>query len=297
MRPALLLLVAAAAAAVLTASGRPAASADEADVSFEADVLYAKAGGEDLQLDVAWPAKAKAPVPGIVVFHGGGWTMGNRKSEDDFCRTLAAAGYAAATATYRFAPKHPWPAQIEDAKAAVRFLRREGAKWKIDPDRIGAVGFSSGAHLSLMLGTTGPADKLEGKAAADAPSSAVQAVVSWYAPTDLTADDFNQAAKGFIAGLFSHGGDSPKARRAASPVSYVDSADAPMLLLHGTKDEGVPMSQAIKMADAMTAAGARGDVRLLVGAPHAWLGEYYTQATAETLRWFDRHLLRESKAR
>ena len=175
------------------------------EIAFEADVLYAQPDGEELRLDVAWPAKATAPAPGVVVLHGGGWTMGDRKSLDGLIRKFAAAGRPAATVSYRFAPKHPWPAQIEDAKAAVRFLRRNAAKYGMDPERMGAIGFSAGAHLAMMLGVTGPADGLEGSPAADDPSSRVQAVVSWFGPTDLTATDFPDMVKPLLDGLLGHG--------------------------------------------------------------------------------------------
>ena len=115
-----------------------------ADVEFSRDVVYGKAGGQDLKLDLARPKKADHALPCILVIHGGGWGAGNKEQHDDITWLLARRGYVAATVGYRLAPAHPFPAQVEDVKCAVRFLRANAGKYGIDPDRFGAVGFSAG---------------------------------------------------------------------------------------------------------------------------------------------------------
>src|SRR5947208_436433 len=150
------------------------------DVEFTKDVVYGKGGGQDLKLDLSRPSHADGKRPCILVFHGGGWAAGNKDQHDDVTWTLAERGYVSATVGYRFAPDHRFPAQVEDAKCAVRFLRAHADKYGIDSERIGAVGFSAGAHLSMMLGATRKEDGLEGNGGWPDQSSKVQAVVSFF---------------------------------------------------------------------------------------------------------------------
>src|SRR4051812_19922357 len=128
------------------------AASPPANVDFQPDITYATVDGEELKLDLARPKDAKGALPCVLVIHGGGWAAGNRKSHDNITWELASRGYVAATVSYRFAPKYPFPAQIQDVKAAVRFLRGNAEKYDVDPAKVGAVGFSAGAHLSMLLG-------------------------------------------------------------------------------------------------------------------------------------------------
>src|SRR5262249_59047966 len=117
------------------------------------------------------------PVPVVVGLHGGGWRMGKRQDLAKLTELLAAQGFAAARVSYRLAPQHQFPAQIEDCKAAVRWLRANAKKYKLNPDRVGAVGFSAGAHLACLLGTADQSAGLEGNGGNPEQSSRVQAVV------------------------------------------------------------------------------------------------------------------------
>src|SRR5262245_48490175 len=110
----------------------------EAEVVIEKNIVYAKSGGEDLALDLAVPREG-GPFPVIVSLHGGGWRAGSRQDLSNLIALLASKGFAAATVTYRFAPKHKFPAQIEDCKAAVRWLRAHADKYRLNVDRFGAV--------------------------------------------------------------------------------------------------------------------------------------------------------------
>lgn len=289
-RPVWLLLPALALAGVLGAPWLAPVplTAEERPVEVLPDLVYASPGGKDLRLDLARPRGAAGVRPAVVVIHGGGWAAGSRKAHSDLIRLLAQRGYVAATVQYRFAPLHPWPAQIEDVKAAVRWLRRHADEHGIDPAQVGAIGFSAGAHLAMMLGATDPRDGLEGPAEAGAPSSKVQAVVSWFGPTDLGSSDYPEAARRLIQALL--GPRSSDAQGGASPVHYLDRGDAPMLLLHGTKDRVVPVSQATRMSEALTRAGVAGEVRLLLGADHGWDGPLLAETVEDSIRWFERHL-------
>src|SRR5262245_48121154 len=126
-------------------------TAAAAEVRVREGITYATHGGEDLQLDLALP-DGEGPFPAILFIHGGGWAGGNRNAFGPAIRDLAQRGFVAATASYRFAPRHPWPAQIDDVRAALHWLRAHAAEFAIDRYRIGAAGASAGGHLSLLLG-------------------------------------------------------------------------------------------------------------------------------------------------
>ena len=260
-------------------------------MKYETDVEYGKAGDVSLQMDIAQPEKADGLRPCVVVIHGGGWRGGDRHAHTSICFQLAQRGYVAATISYRFAPAHTFPAQIEDAKCAVRFLRANAEKYQIDKERIGAIGASAGAHLSMLLGVMDEEDGLEGTGGSADESSKVQAVVSFFGPTDLAGDDTPEVTKGIIKD-FLGGTAKEKADvyRQASPLIYVTSGDAPILLLQGTKDPLVPHSQAYKMADAMTEKRIPGRVIVYVGGAHGWGGKDLAHSLEEGYEFFDEHL-------
>jgi acetyl esterase/lipase len=266
------------------------------DILFERDLVYGTGGGEELKLNLGRPKELSGPTPCVVVIHGGGWAAGNKNGHDAQVTELAKKGYVAATVGYRFAPKHVFPAQVEDVKCAVRFLRANAEKYGIDRDRIGAVGFSAGAHLSMMLGTMDKEDGLEGEGGNPGQPSKVNAVVSWFGPTDLTASDWPEVT-GKILEKFIGGSKTEKADayKKASPLTYVNAGDAPMLLIQGTKDRLVPWTQATSMADALTKSGVYGRVDLIVGADHGWGGAELQRTADETWAFFDQFLRGKKK--
>ena len=125
-----------------------------ADVDFTPDVIYGKGGGEDLKLDIVRPAGDAKRLPCIVFIHGGAWRAGSRAAHHDDIRRMAGLGFVAATVDYRLAPAHPFPAQVQDVKCAIRFLRGHAGQYGLDPDQIAVWGISAGGHLALMLGVT-----------------------------------------------------------------------------------------------------------------------------------------------
>jgi acetyl esterase/lipase len=264
-------------------------------VTFEKDVVYGKGADLELKLNVARPKDAAGPLPCVVVIHGGGWAAGSKEGHNPQVLDLAKRGYVSATVGYRFAPKHLFPAQVEDVKCAVRFLRANAEKYGIDRDRIGAVGFSAGAHLSMMLGAMGKEDGLEGEGGcADQPSQ-VNAVVAFFGPTDFSLE-YPEASRNIVKNFL--GGtreEKAEAYRKASPITYVSKGDAPMLLIQGTKDALVPHQQATVMADALTAAGVPGRVELLLGLGHGWPQPELGRTWDISVAWFDRHLKKAAK--
>jgi acetyl esterase/lipase len=184
---------------------------------------------------------------------------------------FAQRGYVAATVSYRLIPVARFPSQVEDVKCAIRYLRAHAEEHHLDPNKIGAVGFSAGGHLVMMLGVMDKADGLEGNGGHADQSSKVNAVVAFFGPTELGADDLPAISAGLVNDfLDSTEEENPAARKTASPITYVDKSDAPLLIYQGTKDPLVPHTQAFLMADAMTKAGMNGRIELLIGAAHGW---------------------------
>jgi acetyl esterase/lipase len=260
-------------------------------VELEQDIVYTKAGDAELKLDLTRPGGGEGPFPAVVVIHGGAWRAGNKADVRGISAEFARRGYVAVGPQYRFCPKDTFPAQVHDVKAAVRWIKSNAKKYRVDPERVGAMGFSAGGHLALMLGLTSPSDGLEGDVQAGAPDSRVRAVVNYFGPSDLAASDIPDICKPWVRDFL--GGtptDKPAAAAQASPLTFVSKDDAPVLTFQGTKDALVPYNQAIKLADAMSAKGVAGRVELLVGADHGWTGPELERTVDETFRFFNKNL-------
>jgi acetyl esterase/lipase len=231
------------------------------------------------------------PYPAVLVIHGGAWHEGGREENHRYLLELARRGYVAASPQYRFCPRDTFPAQLLDVKAAVRFLRSNAKGLKVNPERIGALGFSAGGHLALLLGLTGPADGFDGAESKGVPSARVDAVVDFYGPADLSARDFNDDAKAFVACLTgAPAAEKPELAAKASPVTYIGSGDAPVLAFHGAKDDLVPPSQAFALMQKLSAAGVPGRVEFVLGAGHGFSGADWERAWKEALEFLDAHL-------
>jgi acetyl esterase/lipase len=256
-------------------------------------------GARPLELDLHLPPAGSAPPPVVVFLHGGGWRLGSRHSAGPAYRDadpspfarLARAGVAVASADYRLSGEATWPAQLHDAKAAVRWLRARAGELGVDGDRVAAWGESAGGHLAALLGLTGDDAALEGDVGVTGPSSAVGAVVTWYAPTDLRAVATDLGADPLDPGtreaqlLGAPVPEVPEAAAQASPVTHVSPAAPPFLLLHGAADRFVPCVQGERLYDALLEAGVEVELDVLADADHMWLGspEAATQALDRTV--------------
>lgn len=279
---------------VHTAPAQDAATTPATIVGILPDIVYGTGDGVELKLDLARPITDKlvgpAGAPCIVVIHGGAWRMGDKAGHHGEILRFADEGFVSATIQYRFAPRYKFPAQVEDVKCAIRFLRAHASDYGIDPDRIGAVGFSAGAHLSMMLATL-DADEFAGTGGWPDQSSKVQAAVSFYGPTLFTADDMPPRTEPLVLDFLGGTMDEVlEAYKNASPVTHVDAGDPPMLLFQGTDDPLVPFTQAFAMTSAMTQHGVPGRVELLVGAGHGWGGAERERSYEQTLEFFLRSL-------
>ncbi len=255
------------------------------DITIQENVLYRTVGDTDLHLDIAWPTlrSGRSGRPAILFIHGGGWQAGTRQAQSRLVRAAARRGYVAATVTYRLAPQFTWPAQWEDVRAALIWLRENASTYGIDPERIGAAGHSAGGHLSLMLGGfPNGAEHAEAR---------VQAVVNFFGPTDLAAANYGERARGIITTFIGGPVDAKQAEHAAaSPLTLVTPGDAPTLTFHGTTDGIVPVEQAYVLHEAFAAARVPNELNILAGRGHGWRGMERRRTTHETFRFFDAYL-------
>ena len=238
-----------------------------AGVQSELDIAYAdESPAQKLDLYLP-PGKANAPRPAIVVVHGGGWRGGDKQRGQwvGVPAQYASDGYVALSVNYRLTGEAPWPAQIEDVKAAVRWLRAHAKKYGVDVDRIGAYGNSAGAHLVSLLGLVKQSDGLEGSGPHQAHSSMVQAVCASATPTDFLNWREPGAVPERLGRTFLAGpSDTLRDRaRQASPITYARGDAPPFLLIHGTADRTVPISQSGRFAKALREAGAK-QVRYMI---------------------------------
>lgn len=277
----------------MTSSLRAQAPAQVPDtVIVEKGIEYANPDDQHLQLNLARPKTGDGPFPAIVCIHGGGFRAGKRESYDGLIVRLAEQGYVAITVTYRLAPKYQFPAAVHDTKAAVRWLRANAAKYKIDPSRIGTTGGSAGGHLAQFLGVTAGLKEFEGDGGNPAESSAVACVVNVYGPSDFTKSYGKSVDAAEVLPLFL-GGNLEKARKLhlkASPLYWVTPVAAPTLCIHGTLDKYVAHEQAVWLVDKMNAAGAEAELLTLEGAGHGFKGKDAETADKALMAYFNKRL-------
>ena len=245
-------------AAFVGIAGWKGVRAGEFDVHY--GEIYAKRKSGPLRADIYVP-QGEGPFPGVLVIHGGAWYIGTRAQLSGIAQRLALNGMTAMAISYRLAPRDKFPAQIEDCKTAVRWMRSGGEKWRIDPERIGAFGYSAGAQLAALLGTTDPEDGLEGHPATFGTSTRLQAVVGGGTPTDfrhLPLD--NRMLSFWLGGTRRERGEQ---YRLASPRAFVTPDDPPMFFFHGENDRLVPLQSSKAMCQSLTDAGVPNEFYLV----------------------------------
>jgi len=247
-------------------------------ISTELAILYREVDGKELRLDAHIP-QGDGPFPTLLLYHGGGYRAGDRSAVTDRCIFYASQGFGCFTASYRLAPDDKFPAQIHDAKAAIRWIRDHASRFNIDPDRLGIMGFSAGGHLAALAGVTNENDGLEGPDAPYSISTSVQAVVSYFAPMDMreVAKHTHEELPAILHDSFGGGPDEcPEAYRQASPIAYVAPDVPPFLFVHGTEDPLVPFGQSVMMAEKLRKAGVFAEVIGIEGGGHGalpWEGD------------------------
>jgi triacylglycerol lipase len=305
------------------AAAQPVLAADEAPIDRVRGAVYSSPGGEKLKADLYQPQGA-GPFPAILVVHGGAWRSGNRAQLAWAAQIMARRGYVAVAIEYRHAPKAPFPAQIEDCQAAVAWMRDNAKQFRIDPQHIGAYGYSAGGHLVALLGVLDDAPFAEiikpasakttpektvtdktvtdkpaaEKPAADKPAGAepkkpsrtstrVQAVVAGGAPVNFQWIPKDAEYLAFWLG--GTRGQKPDIYRQASPTSYISADDPPMFFYHGSSDVLVPPLSPQAMVALLKAAKVPADMHLVDKAGHIQ-AMFDSKALDASLDFFDRNL-------
>lgn len=270
-------------------------------VTVTRDLAYTASSNKAQRLDLYLPAQSPKPWPLVVWIHGGAWQAGNKS--DNGALGLTARGYAVASVEYRFSQEAAFPAQIEDCKAAIRWLRAKAGDYGYDAERIGVWGNSAGGHLVCLLGTSGDVPAFDTGGNTNQ-SSRVQAVCNFYGPTDLLRfaktpgyerGDKPDAPEGRLVGGTVN--SKPEVAKAASPVTYVSADDPPFLHYHGTKDPLVPADQAIALDEALRGAGVTSELHLLEGAGHGGPAFNAPEVRTNILAFFDRYIRRTAAAK
>lgn len=251
------------------------------------NIEYASPAGERLYLDLRIPDGA-GPHPVILYLHSGAWITGDRTGGPALRQ--ASRGYAVASIDYRLAPEHIWPAQIEDCKAAVRWLRANAARYNLDPNRIGVFGASAGGHLASVLGTSGGVASLEGLELGNAQfSSKVKVVVDLYGPSDLLKIEEQKLPCIPLDGnalfmppslLMGCAIQQCKEKTAtANPITYITRDDPPFLIMQGMLDCLVPYKQSVMLHEALEAGGVDSRLILVPNGDHG--GKAFDEAKYE----------------
>jgi acetyl esterase/lipase len=270
------------------------------EVVITKDIVYSHVEGEQLKLDIGRPA-GEGPFPAVVFFHGGGWQQGDKWHMHKWIRKVVPAGYVGVSVAYRFAPEYKWPSQVEDAKAAIRFLRAHANEYNINEHKISVMGESAGGYLALMVGLTSPKDSLEGKSEFGGVPSNVQAVVSFFSATDfsqprqeLSPELQQEMQKYYNKSLeevrtdFTGTADAHDPRLATmSVISYVDANDPPVLIFHGDRDPFVSVEHAAKLRDKLQAANVAHEMVIVKGGGHGWTGPAEERTTAQMMKFLD----------
>lgn len=251
-------------------------------------------------MDIYRPSQTgTGSMPAVLYVHGGGWEHGDASLggvNASIANELAQRGILVAAVNYRLAPQYLWPAQIDDVKCAVRYLRANAQRYGINPSEIGAWGGSAGGHLVSMLGTAGPNAGFDTGQYLQQ-SSSVQAVVDMFGPADLTAGGWGPGATTVVKQVFgvTPGQDNGVLAK-ASPVTYIQPSDPPFLIFHGADDALVPPSQSQELAARLQAAGDSATLVMVQNAGHSFkptggpISPSLDQIANTTAEFFTQHL-------
>jgi acetyl esterase/lipase len=255
-----------------------------AGVEMVPNVVYARPGNRNLELDLFLPRRGAGPFAAVVYIHGGGWRSGSRRQFHRYAEEMAALGFVGMTIDYRLSSEATYPAAVDDCRAAIRWLLANAAKFHVDPTRIGIVGQSAGGHLAALLG-----------AIAD-PALPIRAVAAFHPVIDLPAaaqSSPGEAGTAITQFLGVSYAGNPALWKEASPLTHVSSRSAPTLLLHGTADTTVPHAQSELMLSALKASGVAAALYSVKGATHLWFfnsNEAFQASLRQIAAFFKKHL-------
>ena len=243
-------------------------------VEIARDVVYARMGGRELALDMYWHPGADEPEPLLVWVHGGAWMSGDKTWMPPVLYLLE-NGFAMASIDYRLSQEALFPAQIEDCKAVIRWLRANAARYNLNPDWVGAWGESAGGHLSALLGTAGGVTAWDQQGGNREYSSRVQAVCDWFGPSDLLQmgvmkSGFDHNAPDAPEALLIGGPVQENKEKAsqANPITYISPETPPFFIMHGEQDDVVPIGQSELLHRALVEAGLDSTLMVIPGMGH-----------------------------
>jgi acetyl esterase/lipase len=266
-------------------------AADPDNVVIHRAVDYASIPHGKLAMDIVVP-KAPGIYPGVVLIHGGGFSSGSRDSYLPMAIRLAQNGYVAAAASYRLAPMFQFPLPLHDVKSAVRFLRANAAKYSVDAAHMGAIGVSAGATWAQFLATSRNVASLEGNGPHKDQSSAVDCAVSYYGRSDMrrSYEGSRNAAQALPQLLGGDRNAAPDAHLRASPLNWITPDSAPILAIHGTRDQNVPYEQSLFLVERLKSVGVEAELETIAEAGHGFKGADEERAFARTLDFLNRKL-------
>ncbi len=299
---ALVLALAAVACSSEASEGDGADGTTSDPTSVLTDQRYTADGSPAQVLDLWVPTDGDGPFPLVVFIHGGGWVEGDKQNVDSKRRPLLDAGFAVASIDYRFSDEARFPAAVQDAKAAIRWLRAGASRFDVDPDRIAVWGESAGAHLATMLGVTGDQATLFDDPALGEPdtSSAVQAVVDWFGPVDLLQMQQQERDDAVCPDPYDHDADDSfeskwlgaplqgdiDVAELADPITWIPSATVlpPFSIAHGDDDCVVDVGQSRLLAEALVQDGQHPQLQILPGASHSD-ARFDAELMDDTITW------------
>ena len=266
-------------------------------VSIQKDIVYETVGERKLHLDLYQSKSIKETQPLVIWIHGGGWMGGSKKLGLRKVIGLIEKGFSVASVEYRLSGEAIFPAAVTDCKAAVRFLRANAQKYKLDPKRFGAWGSSAGGHLAAFLGTSGDVKEFDVGSNLSV-SSRVQAVCDWFGPTDfLKMNDSTLSRMDHLSErspesrfLGGHIVKIPKTVKKANPVTYISKEDPPFSIVHGDKDSTVIYNQSEILEAALKEAGVEVSLHKIVGQGHGFKGESAKKTFDMMIEFFSKTL-------
>jgi acetyl esterase/lipase len=266
------------------------------------NVAYASTSSAQ-KMDIHIP-EGTGPFPVVVLIHGGAFLGGDKSGEAFNAAALVANGIAAVSINYRLTSEAIYPAQIQDCKAAVRFLRANATKYNLNPDKIGSWGASAGGNLSSLLGTSSGLSELEGASLGNSSySSKVIASVDWFGPINFLTMDAEASALGFT--ITTNSSTSPESKligaavqtvpalvAKANPTTYITSDDAAFFIQVGSVDRNIPYTQSLNFYYALKTVKGSSDVsyELLDGAGHGGSQFSATSNMAKVTAFFNKYL-------
>ncbi|MBX9654591.1 alpha/beta hydrolase [bacterium] len=255
--------------AIVTSPTQAEPASTPGKFTIKRDIVYSSPDGKDLLLD-AYVPNGLGPFPAVLVVHGGSWKSGNKTQLSGYAMRLAARGFAAFAINYRLAPDSKHPAQINDCRAALRWIEEHADEYHVDADRIGAIGYSAGAHLVFLLGMAGDQNKPDDVVPPWKPGQKtgrrLKAVVAGGSPCDFTVlEEDDKVLSHFLGGTK---GEVPEVYVTASPAFYLSEDDPPILFFHGTADELVTIRGPEIMIERLQKKGVEASLYKVPGGDH-----------------------------